>query len=413
MSSIAKIENDPEIQKAVKRIEKRFRENPYIVSDIIEERDGRTYQYVDVVMEGGGVLGVALIGYLYALERAGIRFLSIGGTSAGSIAALLLMAVADREEPRAEKLVEILFHMNLHDFIDGDSDAQDFSRFLAEGDLKNQKFKAVWKGAQVVDNVLNDFGLNPGDAFCRWIHGHLENFETETLQKLNERIRRNPPGLKHRRSGKSMRNTQSKLALVAADITTETKAVFPRMAPMYWKKPEEKSPALFVRASMSIPLFFHPLKVEGVARIRGVKKHWQDEGRYTGKIPAAVYFADGGIMSNFPISLFHEHKVPDAPTLGVKLSPFERQLNEIADLTGYGMAVFSAIRHYADYDFLYNNQDYNKLITYINTASHNWLNFSMQEAEKLSLFRKGVLAAEQFLNGFDWEDYKRIRKKLL
>ena len=36
-------------------------------------------------MEGGGVLGIALTGYTYILEQAGIRFLGVGGTSAGSI----------------------------------------------------------------------------------------------------------------------------------------------------------------------------------------------------------------------------------------------------------------------------------------------------------------------------------------
>ncbi|MFQ2704535.1 hypothetical protein ACK3ZF_16740 [Aeromonas caviae] len=38
-----------------------------IYSDAIDE-DGN--QYIDIVMEGGGVLGVALIGYLYTLEEA-------------------------------------------------------------------------------------------------------------------------------------------------------------------------------------------------------------------------------------------------------------------------------------------------------------------------------------------------------
>lgn len=37
------------------------------------------------VMEGGSVLGIALTGYTYVLQQAGIRFLGIGGTSAGSI----------------------------------------------------------------------------------------------------------------------------------------------------------------------------------------------------------------------------------------------------------------------------------------------------------------------------------------
>lgn len=50
-------------------------------SDIL---DAEGNQYVDLVMEGGGMLGIALVGYTYVLEQAGIRFLGVGGTSAGS-----------------------------------------------------------------------------------------------------------------------------------------------------------------------------------------------------------------------------------------------------------------------------------------------------------------------------------------
>ena len=46
--------------------------------------DSSGNQYVELVQEGGGVLGVALIGYTYVLEQMGIRFFSLAGTSAGS-----------------------------------------------------------------------------------------------------------------------------------------------------------------------------------------------------------------------------------------------------------------------------------------------------------------------------------------
>lgn len=46
------------------------------ISDLVDDNN---LQYVDLVMEGGGVLGIALTGYTYALEQAGIRFLGIGG----------------------------------------------------------------------------------------------------------------------------------------------------------------------------------------------------------------------------------------------------------------------------------------------------------------------------------------------
>ena len=41
-------------------------------------------------MQGGDVLGIAIVGYTYALEEVGLRFLGLGGSSAGAINALLL-----------------------------------------------------------------------------------------------------------------------------------------------------------------------------------------------------------------------------------------------------------------------------------------------------------------------------------
>ncbi len=58
-----------------------------VVSDVT---DAQGNQYVDLVQEGGGVLGIALVGYTYVLEKMGIRFFSMAGTSAGSINAMLL-----------------------------------------------------------------------------------------------------------------------------------------------------------------------------------------------------------------------------------------------------------------------------------------------------------------------------------
>ncbi|MCR6719123.1 MAG: patatin-like phospholipase family protein [Chitinophagaceae bacterium] len=64
------------------------RENKILhVSDVT---DNEGHQYVDLVQEGGGVLGIALVGYTYVLEKMGIRFFSMAGTSAGAINTLLL-----------------------------------------------------------------------------------------------------------------------------------------------------------------------------------------------------------------------------------------------------------------------------------------------------------------------------------
>jgi len=88
----------PKVAEAVERATKAVAKSP--VSDITDTKGN---QYVDMVMEGGGVFGIALLGYIYVLEQANIRFLGIGGTSAGSIVALLLAALNRRDEPKTPK----------------------------------------------------------------------------------------------------------------------------------------------------------------------------------------------------------------------------------------------------------------------------------------------------------------------
>jgi NTE family protein len=76
------------------------------------------------------------------------------------------------------------------------------------------------------------------------------------------------------------------------------------------------------------------------------------------------------------------------------------------------MAIFNSARHVLDYQFLLTNPDYEKLIAKVDTGEHNWLNFSMPDEDKVDLFVRGAKAAEEFLNTFNWKDYKEIRKEL-
>jgi NTE family protein len=104
-------------------------------SDIIDDKGN---QYVDLVQEGGGVLGVALVGYVYVLEQMGIRFLSLAGTSAGSINTLLMAAAGRVDEAKSTWILECLCNKKLYDFVDGDSDARDFVDALLS-DVSNVK----------------------------------------------------------------------------------------------------------------------------------------------------------------------------------------------------------------------------------------------------------------------------------
>jgi len=380
------------------------------VSDIVDDAGN---QYVDLVMEGGGVLGVALAGYVYVLEELGIRFLQLGGASAGSINALLMAAAGRVEEAKTDRILAALDAQNLADFVDGDDDARDFVQVLVEN---GKLLKYAWKGLQVVDNFTQDFGLNPGVVFHEWLRDLLAQWGVRTVRDLNEQKRTLTPGQLRLRSGKPYAPEEPiRLALLAAEVTTESKVVFPEMADLYYADPQAVNPADFVRASMSIPLFFHPYKVTGLPHAgKTYQERWKSAVGYEGPVPSEVYFIDGGIMSNFPIDLFHQHyQVPNCPTFGIKLGLDRHQPNTITKFTSLLGAIFDSARHVHDFDFITRNPDFRHLVICAETDQYNWLDFQLSPETKGALFTEGARAAAKFVRGFDWASYKEVRNQLI
>jgi NTE family protein len=70
----------------------------------IEDVQGN--QYVDLVQEGGGVLGIALVGYTYVLETAGIRFFSLAGTPAGAINTIMIAGLGRCSKPNQKRYLK-------------------------------------------------------------------------------------------------------------------------------------------------------------------------------------------------------------------------------------------------------------------------------------------------------------------
>lgn len=405
--------HDPDVRRNLDDLQTWWAANPErrVVSDIIDDAGN---QYVDLVMEGGGVLGVALLGYTYALESVGIRFRSIAGTSAGSIVALLLSAYDTADQPKSDGLVVALAEKDLRTFMDGDRDARDFTNTLLRG---AGRFRIGLKFIQVVDNFIGDLGLHPGDAFKAWIEELLAARGIHTSAELERRAAHLPVGLKTRAVDERPSEpvtSAARLALVTAEITTETKIEFPKMAPLFWARPEAVSPAEFVRASMSVPFFFHPYRVEDVPTGARAQERWSEIVSYDGPPPETALFIDGGIISNFPIDVFHRRdRVPLAPTFGAKLGTDRRSPHGVQKPSQLAGAVFNTARHALDYDFITRNPDYRHLVTCIDTAEHHWLNFSLTDADKVDLFRRGVRDGANFLTNFDWQSYKQIRADLM
>ncbi|MFK7922293.1 MAG: patatin-like phospholipase family protein [Bacteroidia bacterium] len=395
-------------------------------SDAVDEAGN---WYVDLVQEGGGVLGVALLGYTYILEKAGVRFLKLAGTSAGAINTVMMSAADKSENERSPKVLEHLAKLDLFSFVDGDDDVKDFVESLNEG---AGTAKLLFKGMQIFDNLKEDMGLNPGKQFQEWMTNTLAEFGIENAQQLREQMEDLPDSLQeliYPADKAEERKNDWPFAVVAADITTESKAVFPKHAGLYFEDPEKVNPAYFVRASMSVPIFFHPLRrepnslddafaweKEGIPQSPENKLAWERELEYMGPHPEKVLFVDGGILSNFPIDIFHAwDKIPRRPTFGVKLGLSRNTMNEVEDMNYAGLiaASFNAARMMRDQDFILNNPEYRKLVAQIDIGEHNWLDFALSDEAKIDLFIRGAQTGLDFLKGFNWKEYKGIRQKQL
>jgi len=377
-------------------------------------------------MEGGGVLGIALIGYAYALEEAGIRFRSIGGTSAGAITACLLAAASAPAQRRAGHVLKMLSELDVFSFVDGGRDARAFVNdvVLNPNGFLLPKIIAVSRNIREISSV---WGMNPGDVFQDWVQERLRERGIDFTSELDARMNEWPDDMMFAGAPVDMSELPAKLRMVASEITTTTKTIFPEMADLFYDAPEFQSPAVYVRASMSVPYFFEPLKIGSIPQGDEARARWEEKANYIGELPREAIFLDGGLMSNFPISLFHSKKTPRLPTFGATLGKSRTHPKSIAGPFDLGVAMLNTARQAADLDFIWRNPDYRKIVCAINLDEDgdgeddvNWLNFKISDSDKIKLFRMGVVAARGFLDGdarrdkgpFDWVAYKENRALL-
>ncbi|RYY17782.1 MAG: hypothetical protein EOO04_24955 [Chitinophagaceae bacterium] len=477
--------------------------NRPVYSDLINRDGVDEYEYVNYVQEGGGVLGIALIGYTYVLEKLGFRFLRLAGTSAGAITTIMLAAVDKKNYPgqhyklQSEIMLHELLHYDLWQFVDGHWLAKRLIRIfinyrfgtrllkfligcsivipiiyafyiillqLADAHLDlSSVYTVIHKifGALALISVISlvllvclfsyfrlrfaraGFGINTGKNFHGWISAILEKNNIRTLAELEQsmvsrygNIDLRPERKSQHIPGDDISVPYPYLTLVASDITAQTKVEFPLMAKDYWADPASINPADFVRASMSIPIFFEPFRVAVPQQVQNTSRLQQMKATVKDKksnAPKISLFVDGGILSNFPINVFHNPTIRIArlPTFGVKLED-EKHISpgkeepESTSLFKYIMTVFSTVRFHYDRDFLKRNVVYEQCIGYIDAAEYNWLNFGMDEKAKKDLFMKGVMAAKTFflggkvwvdgkekeVPGFSWEKFKQDRQQI-
>ncbi len=386
-----------------------------VFSDVVDDEGN---QYVDLVQEGGGVLGIALVGYTYILETAGIRFFHLAGTSAGAINTLILAGVDHIDKAKSQRVLDELAKQDLFEFVDGDPALKSIIQKVIDGKpFKKLLGKLLFNIRKVKKALFINLGLNPGLKFEQWLEGVLRNSPNhiETIADLQEKRSSQyfPKGLRHRKTG-PLSDERALIHIITADVTTQTKVQFPMMTNLYWgDKYKSQSPAKMARASMSVPFFFVPFEIDNVVNAgQPANNAWISQANYYGPIPDKVKFVDGGMISNFPINVFHTKPgtAPRKPTFGVRLSSYREMYANVDDLGGFVGSLISTMRHDSDDEFLIQNPDFEKLICFINAdKDFKWLNFKMSDENKKKLFLLGAEKGLNFIKTFDWENYKKLR----
>jgi NTE family protein len=368
------------------------------VSNLRHNYKGEELAFVDLVIEGGGVKGIAVTGAIFALEYLGLRFRKIAGTSAGAInAAFLAIAAENLAERRSERLANVVFNMDLLRFVDGGRGATAFVHAIMTKDKtlmsRLNKFISFTRN---IDTVIKKFGLNPGHSIYRWLSFSLSVFnknQSFTVADLKRKL--------------TVPNTDivGDLQMVVTDITNRRKAVFPRDLGSYVTNPNDIHLADIVRASLSIPFFFEPHYLGNFANVLGYK---EENDLITND---KTTFIDGAMVSNFPLDLFDKLNVPKCPTLGILFdNDAEKEGQEINNITDYFMAVFETMNEHGDRSYMFTPRAKSRIIKISNKVQGNPVRsmyFNLSRDEVAELFGNGIRAAIDFIKDWDFESYIR------
>lgn len=323
----------------------------------------------DAVFEGGGVKGIGLVGAVSVLEGSGYEFENLAGTSAGAIVAALLAAGYTAKEIK-EELKKL-----------------DYNNFKDEGLL--DKLGVLGKGL----SIGFEFGIYEGDYFEDWIDGLLQAKGKSTFGDLKTDYKED--------------QYLYKVQFIAADITERRLLILPGALKKLGYNPDSFSISRAVRMSMSIPVFFEPVRLQDAS------------GR-------THIIVDGGLLSNFPIWLLDDGtSEPKWPTFGFKLiEPDERKIkspirNTIKNPISYLKALVGTMLDAHDtFHISKAKGDFDRTIGIPTTISMNGIqkvvqttDFDITHDESDALYGNGVKVAKKFLETWNFEEWKKAYRK--
>jgi NTE family protein len=241
--------------------------------------------YKNLALEGGGVRGIAYAGAFKVLEQKGIlqQIENVAGTSAGAIAGLMISIGYN-----AAEIDSIMMSLPYQKFNDG------------KGGILG-KYR----------RVKRKFGVYNGDEFEAWIESMLKA-KTGNAQLTFAELHKM----------KSINNTYKDLFCTGTNISRQRLEIFS------FKNTPNFSLATAVRISGGIPLYFTPIALDDSLK----KIALADTVSYVN------YYVDGGMLCNYPISMFDSCKTSVEPllcndlifneqTIGIKLERPEQIKN--------------------------------------------------------------------------------------
>lgn len=219
------------------------------------------YPYKNLVLRGGGILGIAYLGALRVLDEEGIlpNIKRVSGASAGAITALATSICKTAAE--IKELADTLDFKKVPDKRDGETDEEE---------------NKIFDDLACVKRLVNEYGWYTSDYFYGWLKKTIEG-------KFNQPAI--PDELKNKDGYQTFMDFKKAgfrdLFISVTNISKHRNEIFS----------VETTPGMpvadAVRKSMSIPLYFEAINMDG------------------------DYYADGGTVNNYPMEVFDLEKYTD------------------------------------------------------------------------------------------------------
>lgn len=307
---------------------------------------------VDLVVQGGGVKGIAALGAILPLYDAGYRFNRIAGTSAGAIVAALVAAY-QRAGEDLHKLEPVMRTM-------------DYDAFKDDSLLE----KVAGNVGRGIELLLHD-GMYSGDYLYEWLDPLLTAVGVTTFGDLRLD---DPDG--------SMYEYQAySLVVATTDLSRQVLVRLPWDYDQYGQPADTQRISDAVRASMSYPFFFRPYQ-------------------FTTGAGAQVTWVDGGLLANFPVTLFdrNDGKAPRWPTWAVSISAAPAFVDKpLSSALGEAKGIVDTFMSVANNQYHLDDEGIGRRTITVNTSEVSSMDFGLTQDQASLLFDRGLAAGKAFL----------------